>query len=123
MKNLLYRWLVLSLALYVTCVIAGMLKVGLSADPVRPWRVLIAAAAIGLVNAILLPLLKLFTLPLHCLTLGLSTFVTNVILFFAIGNMDLGIKVDGALGALFGTVCLSFVASILGLLLPDKKGK
>ncbi|HZD22018.1 MAG TPA: phage holin family protein, partial [Acidimicrobiia bacterium] len=43
------------------------------------WQFLIAAAIVGLANAIVKPILKLFSLPLVLLTLGLFLIVVNAV--------------------------------------------
>jgi putative membrane protein len=121
MNYLLWRWLIVSASLYGACVSAGALGLGLHMDPERPWRLAIAAVAIGLINAVIVPILRLMTFPLHCLTLGLSTIVINALLFFWVGRQGLGIVVDDFLGALFGVVCVSLISALLSFLAPDRK--
>jgi len=121
LMNLILRWLLVSVGLWITCAIGGALGLGLAVDEKHPWHILIAGAVVGLVNSIIVPLAKLLTLPLHCLTLGISTFIINAIFFLIIGQMDLGIQVASFWGAAFGVICLSIVGSVLGLFLPDKR--
>jgi putative membrane protein len=114
-------WVIVSLSLYATVYIGHTLKLGLALDAEQPWRIVYAGAAIGLINAIIMPICKLLTLPVHCLTLGISTLIINVVLFYLLGQQHLGFEVTGPLGAVFGTVCVSFISSVLGTFLP--KGK
>ena len=122
MKRLLTVWVLVTLSLYATVYIGHTLKLGLSLEADQPWRLFLAGAAIGLINAVIMPICKLLTLPIHCMTLGISTIIINVVLFYVLGKQHLGFEVNSIVGALFGTVCVSLISSVLGILLPkDKK--
>ncbi len=73
---------------------------------------LIAAAVIGLFNAVLRPILVILTLPVTVITLGLFLFVINALLFWAAASVLDGFRVDGFLAALLG----SLIYSVLMLL-------
>jgi len=51
---------------------------------------LIASLLLGLVNAIVRPILPLLTLPLYFLTLGLFTFAINAVLFCFVASVVKG---------------------------------
>ena len=78
---------------------------------------LIAALVLGIVNAIIRPILMVFTLPLNVLTLGLFTFVINAFMLMIVGALVSGFAVDGFFAALLGSVVLSVVSAILSWLL------
>ena len=83
---------------------------------------LLAALILGLVNAILRPLLLLLTLPVTLLTLGLFIFVINGLMFWLAGSMLEGFVVSGFWPAVFGALLYSIVSGVLsGLLLGGKK--
>ncbi|MBI4743040.1 MAG: phage holin family protein [Betaproteobacteria bacterium] len=82
---------------------------------------LLAALVLGLVNAVLRPLLLLLTLPVTLLTLGLFVFVVNGLLFWLVGSMLEGFIVGGFWPAVFGAVLYSIFSSILSSLLPGKE--
>lgn len=69
---------------------------------------LIAAFFLGLVNALMRPVLILLTLPVTILTLGLFIFLINGLLFWFVGSVLKGFVVDsfwhGVLGALLYSV-------------------
>jgi putative membrane protein len=69
---------------------------------------LIAAFLLGLVNALIRPILLLLTLPVTLLTLGLFIFVINGMLFWLVGSVLRGFIVDsfwhGVLGAVLYSV-------------------
>jgi putative membrane protein len=68
---------------------------------------LIVAIVLGLINAVLRPLLILLTLPVTLLTLGLFIFVINALLFQLVGNLVNGFEVGGFWPALFGSIVYS----------------
>jgi putative membrane protein len=74
---------------------------------------LIAAVALGLINAIIRPLLILFTLPLTILTLGLFIFVVNAISFSLASYFISGFEVKSFFAALFGSIVVSIVSGVL----------
>ena len=63
------------------------------------WKMIIIGAIFGIINALLKPLLMLFTLPLIVLTLGLFTLIVNAILLTLTaalsGPFNLGLHIDG----------------------------
>jgi putative membrane protein len=77
---------------------------------------LIIALVLGLINAILRPLLILLTLPVTLLTLGLFIFVINALLFQLAGNLIEGFSVGGFWPALFGSIVYSLISWVLSSL-------
>jgi putative membrane protein len=78
---------------------------------------LIAAFVLGIVNAILRPILILLTLPIQIVTLGLFTFVINGVLFYWVGHLNLGLVVNGFWPAFWGAIVLGIVSFVLSSLL------
>ena len=117
--HLLLRWLGSAVALYITVVLGQALGLRLWIEPgvhgIVP--VLIAVVVLGVVNAFIRPILKLLTLPLTCLTLGLFSFVINAALFWLVGQFVPGFHVGNFLAALFGSVVMSIVGGILNTFL------
>ncbi len=74
---------------------------------------IVAAFVLGIVNAILRPVLFVLTLPLQVLTLGLFTFIINGILFYWVGHMGLGLEVHGFWTAVWGAIVLGIVSFVL----------
>jgi putative membrane protein len=78
---------------------------------------LIAALVLGLLNAVVKPLLILLTLPLTVVTLGLFLFVLNALIFWLAGSILRGFQVDGFWWAVIGAIVYSIVSTALtGLL-------
>ena len=88
----------------------------------------IMAIILGLVNAVLRPLLKLLTCPLILLTLGLFSLVINgftlwLSSWIAINWFEVGFYVDGFWAAFLGGLVVSIVSLILSAILMDKDEK
>ena len=83
----------------------------------------IAAAAIGLVNAFLKPIINVLSVPPNLLTFGLFSLVANGFCFWLSSLAVPGFEVKGILGFLLGPVVLSFVGTFLSKYLSDKYPK
>lgn len=105
--TILANWIVSGLAIFLSAYLLS----GVHVDGFA--TALIVAVVLGIVNAILKPILIILTLPINILTLGLFTLVINALLILLITGLIPGFKVDGFWWAfLFGLV-LSVVNSIL----------
>jgi putative membrane protein len=78
---------------------------------------MIAVVVIGLINAIVKPILVLLTIPITLLTLGLFLLVINALMFYFAGSVFSGFRVDGWVAALLGAM----VYSVLGALIGSRK--
>ena len=81
---------------------------------------LIAALILGLVNAVLRPLLVLLTLPVTLLTLGLFILVINGLLFWFVGSILSGFRVDDFFSGFLGAIVYSVIAWALTSLVPRR---
>ena len=75
------------------------------------------ALVLGLVNAVIRPILILLTLPATLLTLGLFIFVINGLLFWLVGSLITGFVVAGFWWGVFGAIAYSVVSWALSVLL------
>ncbi|CAM3654078.1 phage holin family protein [Castellaniella denitrificans] len=80
---------------------------------------LIAALVLGLLNAVVKPLLILLTLPLTIVTLGLFLLVLNALVFWFAGSILKGFQVDGFWWAVIGAIVYSIVSTALAGLLAS----
>jgi putative membrane protein len=82
------------------------------------------AVIFGLINAIVRPIVRLLTLPLFVLTLGLFTFVVNALMLLLTSwisdRLDLPFVVDGFGAAFLGALVISVVSFVINVALPDK---
>lgn len=83
---------------------------------------LVAALVLGIVNAVIRPILVILSLPLELLTLGLFTLVINAGLFWLVGHLGIGLAVDGFGAAFLGALVLSVVSFLLSRLLAPERG-
>ena len=74
---------------------------------------LIAAAVLGLFNAVLRPILVILTLPVTLITLGLFLFVINALLFWAAASVLDGFQVSGFVAALLGSLIYSVLMLVV----------
>ena len=107
----LIHWAVSAIALLVTAKI------------MKGWTVkgfgsaMIAAAVIGVADAVIWPILIVLTLPINILTLGLFTFVVNgAVLKICAAVLD-GFDIDGWLSAIFGALILTIVSTLFHYIL------
>jgi putative membrane protein len=114
--RLLLNWVLSALAVWIVSrVVPGISVSG-------PMAALIAALAIGFINATLGALLKVLTFPLTLLTLGLFWFVINAVMLKLASALVPGFEVHGFVAALIGAVLLSLVSSLLHwLVMPSRK--
>lgn len=80
------------------------------------YSAMITALILGLVNAVIKPIIVLFTLPINILTLGLFTFIINAFLFWFVGTVVKGFEVSGFWPAFFGALIMTLVGWILNIL-------
>jgi putative membrane protein len=81
---------------------------------------LIAGAILGLVNALIRPVLLLLTLPFTLLTLGLFIFVVNAICFALTAGLVPGFEISGFFAAFFGALVVSLVSWAMNAVMTDK---
>ena len=104
MNGILLRWLISGLSLLlVGQVVPGIEVAGL-------FSALVAAALLGILNAVIRPLLILLTLPLTIFTLGLFIFVINALILLILSALLKGIDIHGFWPALAGAFILSVIS-------------
>ena len=110
MKHLIVKVLINAAALMFTSnLIDGIYVDGFGS-------VLVAAIILGIVNAIIRPLLLVLTLPLNVFTLGILTFVINGIMLKLAAAVVGGFDVVGMWPAIVGALVLSVVSTVLNWL-------
>lgn len=72
----------------------------------------LAALLLGLVNALVRPLLVILTFPITILTLGLFLLVIHAGMFQLVAWMVGGFEVSGFFSALFGALIVSFTSTL-----------
>ena len=118
-RRVLLRWLINALAIYVAS------KVVPGIDVTDEWAIVAVALILGLVNALIRPLLKFFTCPLIILTLGLFLFVINAAMLgltaWVAGQLGIGFWVVDFWAAFWGALVISLVSLALTLLIRGEE--
>lgn len=120
--KLILRWLITAVSLYVAVLIVP----GISVEGNAWVAFTIMALVLGLVNALIRPILKMLSCGVIILTLGLFVFVINAGTFMlaswiAQNWLSIGFYVSGFPAALLGSIVVSVVSVVLSSILIDDK--
>ncbi len=89
------------------------------------WKLLLVAFIFGLINTFLRPVLRILTLPITIMTLGLFLLVINAVLLLLTGEisreLDLGFTVRDFLAALLGSIVISLVGFALSSVIGSSR--
>ena len=113
---ILIRWIFNALALWLT----AQLGVGLYFTQTGLVPVLVATLILGLVNAVVRPVMILLTLPLTILTLGLFLLVVNALSIAIVAALT-PLAITGFWGAVFGALILTVISSLLSALVGENR--
>ncbi|MET9884586.1 phage holin family protein [Streptomyces sp. NPDC006430] len=122
------NFVVKTLANAAALAVAIWLLAGITLDDGSPLgrrtiTLILVALVFGLVNLIVKPVVKLLSLPLFILTLGLFTLVVNALMLMLTSwlaeQLDLSFHVDDFWTALVGALIISVVSWAVNLALPD----
>jgi putative membrane protein len=114
MRGLLIRWFVLTLAI----LFAAYLMKGIEVSGF--FSAFFAAAMLGILNALLRPMLIILTLPINVLTLGIFTFVINALLLKMVSGIIPGFDVHGFWTAVWGSIIISVISWLLNSFISDQ---
>jgi len=107
MRKFLWTWLALAVAIGLTAwLLPGMDVNG------GFFALLLIAAVFGLVNAVIGRILKLLTLPLSLMTLGLFSLVINALMLLLTDRWIDRLDIDGFLTALGATLLISLFSTV-----------
>lgn len=81
------------------------------------WAAVLAALILGLINALIRPLLFVLTLPINFLTFGLFTFVLNALMLLLTDKLYGGLQIEGFWAAIIAAFLFSIVNAILSSML------
>ena len=89
-------------------------------EPGRYLSLALTGLTLGVVNAIVKPILVMISMPITCLTLGLFIFVINALMLLLVSAIPfLGFVVNGFVVALVASILISLVSAALSMVLPD----
>ncbi len=124
MRSIMTKVVINAFAIWIaTLVIPGVTVDGGSLGH-RALSLLIVGALFGIINTFIKPIVKLFTLPLYLLTLGLISFVVNALMLKIVEWLSdkIGISFDAGpffWSTLGAAVVITFVSMILNVAIPD----
>ena len=116
MKSFLTRWLVTTIAVAVAVQLTDI-----TADGWFPLA--IAALLLGIINAVIRPVLLLLSLPFILVTLGFFILVVNALMLWVVGKMVHGFHVEGFWTAFFGAIIISIVNWALSAVFKGSDGQ
>jgi len=114
MKGILIRWIINAVAL----ILASRVIKGIEVDHVL--AAFVAAAVLGVMNAVVRPILILLTLPITLLTLGLFILIINGFMLYVAGAVVRGFHVTGFWSSVFGALFLSVISWIANAFINDR---
>jgi len=98
-------------------ILAASLVSGIRLDGVLP--AIAAGLLLGLVNAVVRPVLLILTLPITLVTLGLFILVLNGLCLWLVASLVRGFHVDGFWAAILGALVVSIASWIVTILVSD----
>ncbi len=110
------RWLLNILAIVITAAI-------IPAFDLTPWAAVVGSIFLGVINAVIRPLLILLTLPLNLLTLGLFTFIINGFMLWVTSITIRGFDIDGFGWAILSAILISIISFVISFIVDDKDFK
>lgn len=114
-------FIITALVTAVSLLIIAQLPFGISMDSLG--KAVIAGFVIGLLNALVKPILFILTLPVTVLTLGIFMFILNGIIFALAAKLVPGFRLNGGfMSAIFGAIALSLINSFSFLILERAFG-
>lgn len=122
--SLIWRALINAVAIFVAALLIpdiswGNVDYGMG-DTGRYLSLALTGLVLGLVNAIIKPILVMVSMPITCLTLGLFILVINGLMLLLVSAIpQLGFQVNGIIPAVIGALVISAVSFVLSKILPD----
>ena len=131
MSDLIVKVLVNAAGVFAAIQLVPQIKFAFGKDW---WKLLAVALILALVNSYLKPILKVLSFPITLMTLGLFAFLLNAVMLlfvafvsnalglgFTIGGFPPSFTSDSFVGALLGSIVISVVATLLGMVNSGRK--
>lgn len=113
MRGWVFRWLLNILAIILTAVLLPGFEPTL-------WGIIIGSIFLGIINAVIRPILILLTLPLNILSLGLFTLIINGFMLWLTSVTIVGFNIKGFGWAVVSSIVLTIISSVISFLVEDK---
>ena len=106
--------------LILSAVAVGITAYFMDSVTIEPWWVtVIVAVVLGVINAVVRPIVKLLSLPINILTLGLFSFVINGLMVLLCAWLIDGFKVDGLGAAILFSIIMAIINWVLNLMFAN----
>ncbi len=112
---LIFRWIINALAL----IGIAYLVPGFGVETF--YNALVAALILGLVNAIIRPIIVVLTIPVNIVTLGLFSFVINALMIWFASTIVKGFQVEGFVPAFLAAILLWIVSLVTNFIIKQAK--
>ena len=110
----LFQWLVSAFCLWVSTYVFSGIRFSSAGS------LFVAALLLGVVNALVKPLLVILTLPLTFVTLGGFLLVINALMILLVAALVRGFTVSGFWTALFASIFISILSFVLTATVDDR---
>jgi putative membrane protein len=121
MSGILIRFIVCFFALGFTAAIIPGIRIVGDSDLDRAFALGASALVLGILNAIVRPVLVVLTLPITVVTLGLFLLVLNSFLLWVTSVIVVGFVVDGFLAAVFGAILMTVISYVLNRMIKEPR--
>ena len=113
MQGWVLRWFLNILAIVITAALLENFELTL-------WGAIVVSIFLGIVNAVIRPLLIILTLPLNIVTLGLFTFVINGVMLWITSATVKGFDIHGFGWAIVSALLISIISFIISFFIDDR---
>ena len=111
MKAFLAKWFITAVSIFIVANVFGIIHI----ENLR--ALMLAALILGILNAILRPVLIILTLPITILSLGLFTLVINGLLLYAVAGLVSGFEITSFWRAFLAALLISVVNALINFLI------
>jgi putative membrane protein len=124
-KRRLLKWIVGIAAIAITMWVMTFLPKTLQLQWEDKWRVVVFVPVFAVVNSVIGSIVRMSTMPVNCLTLGLFGFVVNALMFWIAGSLTGAQTASGApigfVVSLIGSLLYTVISAPLSMLIKERK--
>ena len=113
MQGWIIRWVLNMAAIILTAAL-------LSGFELTVWGAVVGSIFLGIINAIIRPILILLTLPLNLVTLGLFTFIVNALMLYITSVTIKGFDIHGFGWAILSAILISAISFLISFIVKDR---
>jgi putative membrane protein len=114
MSHFLIRWFILTLAIFIVANVFHLIYIE------NFTALVLASLILGILNAILRPILIFLTLPINILSLGLFVLVINAFILVIVSMMVGGFEIGSFWKAFLAALLITIFSAILNYMVREK---